>query len=158
MNQASQLTALAPASALAERVTVTSRDVRKEDNAAVENVIEHVVEPFTYRKLFKVLGHVNNVFAAIGGLDAINFDDEIALAKFIMQVTADAGDDVQAVVCMAIDRPVEYLDTLMPDDGIKLTAAVIRVNKDFFVQRILPMISTLKAEVMETSATLGETS
>lgn len=115
--------ALAPASALAETVTVVSIKTAG-DGRTVEDRIKHTITPFTYSKMCKVLGHVERIFAAI---DDFQFDDPIDLTQLIMHAMAVAGDDVQAVVCLAIDKPLDYLDTLMPDDGLKLTAAVVRV-------------------------------
>lgn len=135
--------------ALAETVTVVSIKTA-DDGRTVEDLIEHTITPFTYSKLFKVLGHLNRI--SIDDFQAFDFNDPIGLAQLVMHAMVEAGDDIQAIVCLAINRPLEYLDTLMPDDGLKLTVAVVRVNKDFFVQRILPMIATLKAEVTTMKA------
>jgi hypothetical protein len=153
-----QLHAIAPAAERAEEITVTSRQRDPKDSKRyVENKITHVIEPFTYRKLFKVLGHFNRIFASLQSLGALDFNDPISLLRVVTHASEHAGDDVQALVCLAIDRPVEYLDTLDPEDGLKLTIKVAKVQKDFFVERILPMLTDLRAEVESVQKEVGAT-
>ena len=163
MDQATELTKLAPAST-GEKITVTSYD-RKEDRE-VANIHTYYIRQFTYRKFFQVLGHAQNIYAAIKELK-IDVDkllggfenDPLSIVEPILQVSAVVGEDVARLTALSIGKPVDYLDTLDPDDGVKLTIAVFKANIDFFVQRILPMLETMKAEATETaSATGGPTS
>jgi hypothetical protein len=54
----------------------------------------------------------------------------------VMDLIADSGDDVLALLKLAIEKPTEWWGALQPDQGIELTAAVLECNKDFFSQRL----------------------
>lgn len=146
-----ELKALASVEDLSESITVSSRQTAQ-DGREITTKDRHTIRPFTYRKLFKVLDHFNNIFAAIGSIESIDLNDTMALFKLVMSVSAKAGEDVQAITALAINKDVNYLDTLQYDDGIALTVKVAQVNKDFFVNKILPMLTAYKAEVVEAQA------
>jgi hypothetical protein len=142
-----ELNSIAPAHELAETVTVTSIQ-RASDGRKVENKIEHVITPFTYPQFFRVLAHANKIFKSFESFHSdINFDDPMSLLRLVFHVSEHAGESVQELTALALGRPVEYLNTLMPDDGIKCTVATFRVNKDFFVQRVLPMMGLIQDQV-----------
>ena len=164
MDQATELKGIAPASAFVEKVTVKSRNYRADEEVVNEHT--YYLRQFGYKDFFRVLPHANSIYAAIKALN-IDLDsllkgfegDPFSIIEPILQVSAVVGEDVAALTALAIGKPVDYLNTLDPADGVQLTIAVFKVNIDFFVQTILPMLEKMKgATEAETAiATDGAT-
>lgn len=155
MDQVAELKKLAPASAFAQTLQVVSRITDGERE--VENITEFVIRQFTFHQYFMVLAHAENIFTAIQSYQ-VDFNtienDPIALMKLVIFIMSVAGPDFEALIALALKKSVSYLDTIDPEDGIKIAIAVFTVNKDFFVQRILPLLKTVKLEAA-TSALSG---
>ncbi|MCB1630603.1 MAG: hypothetical protein H7A12_07270 [Pseudomonadales bacterium] len=64
------------------------------------------------------------------------------------------GDDLVRAVAIATDQTEDWLGELLPDEFLPLVTAVVEVNADFFVRRVLP---ALNAATETTLATLGMT-
>lgn len=58
----------------------------------------------------------------------------------VLELLAEQGDQVLDVVCVAIGREREWVGKMQPDAFIEVAQAVIEVNLNFFVQRLLPRI------------------
>lgn len=50
---------------------------------------------------------------------------------------------LQWMCATCTEQPLEFVQKLQPDDGMKLCGTVIEVNHDFFVQRMWPTIRML---------------
>ena len=61
----------------------------------------------------------------------------------LIEIAAAGGEDLLALLCMAAKKPRAWFDTLPSDEGLALMAAVITVNRDFFVQRMAPFLEKL---------------
>jgi hypothetical protein len=57
-----------------------------------------------------------------------------------LQIIEENGGNLIDAVHIATGVPREKLDDAMGDEFIKLAAAVVEVNADFFVSRLLPAI------------------
>lgn len=64
------------------------------------------------------------------------------------------GEDLVRAVAIATDQTEDRLGELLPDEFLALVTAVVDVNADFFVRRVLP---ALNAATETTLATLGVT-
>jgi hypothetical protein len=125
------------------KVTSTQRD--EESGREVSNEITHEIRPFQFPDWFKVAAHTERI---IGNVDlSYDLDDPIQLFRMLLAVAAHAGDDVMAILALALKRDIAYFNTLQADDGIKLMQTVFEVNKSFFSQKILPTIQGVKANV-----------
>ena len=133
---------VASASDLTELVKVTSTQRDRNTKREIIEQHEHEIRPFTFRQFFKVTAHLERVFNSIKGRE-VNFDDTMGLFQLALHACAEAGDDVMALLAIAIGRDVAYFDTLSMDDGAKLLVSVIKVNKSFFEQKVMPMLTTL---------------
>jgi hypothetical protein len=67
-------------------------------------------------------------------IDAINGEGNL-----LKTIKLHGGDLIDAVH-IATGVPKEKLNDAMPDDFIKLAAAVVEVNADFFARRLLPAV------------------
>jgi hypothetical protein len=60
----------------------------------------------------------------------------------VFGLMAEGGVELIQLMAEGIKVPVEFVENLDQEDGVKLLAAFIEVNKDFFVQRVLPLIQS----------------
>jgi hypothetical protein len=97
------------------------------------------VSPFPFGQLPKVAACFAKIKDVIEGGDLI----EIASA---------GGEDLLALLCLAVSKPRAWFDTLPSDEGLNLMATVIQVNRDFFVQRMSPVLQRLTQAVSGTGA------
>lgn len=152
--------AILPAAERTQTVPVISRLVKTDDKGVskeFETTVQVFVRPLPFRRWPTVMGHVSNLFQYMPG-DGLDLENTLQLAMFATQVLGVAADDVFAVLELATDRNPEFFDTLDPDDGLKVVLAVIEVNKGFFVQKVLPLISEhLPAAKESIAETLGRT-
>ncbi len=76
------------------------------------------------------------------------------VAGDLAAVIAVGGEDLVRAVAIATEQSEDWLGELLPDEFLALVTAVVGVNTDFFVQRVLP---ALNAATETTLATLGVT-
>lgn len=62
-------------------------------------------------------------------------------------LVATNADDVIAAVSAASNLSVEAIGELEVDDLIKLAGAVIEVNLDFFIRRVLPQVNLVSERI-----------
>ncbi|OYV99038.1 MAG: hypothetical protein B7Z62_02045 [Deltaproteobacteria bacterium 37-65-8] len=104
------------------------------------------VSPFPFGKMPKVMALAKPIVKALGdaGIMAINENGTIGVNSswplHIVDLFADAGEDLIALVAFLTGQPRDWFDTLGQDDGIALTKKVFEVNADFFVKKVLPML------------------
>jgi hypothetical protein len=61
-------------------------------------------------------------------------------ATTIIQVMSEGGDDLLNLISLGINKPRSFLDALGFDDGVALTGTFLKVNLDFFTQRVMPQL------------------
>jgi hypothetical protein len=78
----------------------------------------------------------------------------------IADAVALHGDGMIVAMAVATGEAEDMIGDLLPDEFLRLVAAVMEVNGDFFVQRVAPQIAALqeKAEAAMKKATSGATS
>lgn len=70
------------------------------------------------------------------------FAKQLASGQFDpLELLADHGQQVVRALEVATNQPREWIESLAIDDAVRLAAAVLEVNADFFVQRVLPSIT-----------------
>jgi hypothetical protein len=111
------------------------------------------------RRWLTAIGYVSQVIGAMPQGD-FDFSNEVHIAHFASTLLGDQAtqDAVIGFAALATDQPVELFDRIDLDEGIKIVLAVIEVNKDFFVQRVLPMIYEVAPQVKGViTETFGQT-
>lgn len=74
---------------------------------------------------------------------------EIGLARpDWLYLLAEHGERLVAAIGIAVGRPAEWVAALEPDEAIRLAAAVLEVNADFFMRRMAPAMESL-AQALE---------
>lgn len=101
-------------------------------------------------------GHIKAAMAmsAAGGNPAQNFD--------VLEVLEHHSDNLITLVTTLTGESREFIGDLDLDDMIKITVAVMEVNLDFFIRKVLPLLSGEMARLgkglLKPTPTSGQTS
>lgn len=147
-----QLAEIAPASERTQTISVISRKAAKDSNnewQEVSNPVDVFVRPLSIRKTFHALTYFGAIIEKFpqGELD---LNDGNQLAMWAVSLLGQVPDEMTGMMCLATDQTPEFFDTIDPDEGIKIIVAMVEVNKDFFVQKVLPMLSEIAPNLQET--------
>jgi hypothetical protein len=97
------------------------------------------VSPFVFGQLPKVA----KIFAKI---------KDVIEGGNLIEIASAGGEDLLQLLCLAVNKPRDWFDTLPSDEGLALMATVISTNRDFFVQRMSPVLQKLTRAVSGTGA------
>ena len=75
--------------------------------------------------------------------------DSLSVSNDWMALLAKHGEAVIAAVAIASRRPAAWVAGLELDEAVRLADAVFEVNADFFIRRLLPVIT-------ETAGRIGQ--
>ncbi len=109
------------------------------------------VVPFSFGKMPEVTQLLQPILKPLSASGIINFSDKGIFSisptwpAKIIDIMADAGEPLLKLVSFLADVPRETLDTFGMDDGIDLTRAVIEINADFFIKKVLPRLGLVLA-------------
>lgn len=67
-----------------------------------------------------------------------------------LALLAEHGEAVIAAIAIATRRPVEWVAGLDLDEAVRLAEAVFGVNADFFIRRLLPIVTQAAARIGQT--------
>lgn len=87
---------------------------------------------FKFGQLPAITKHIANITSSLHA-DAVDLPTLIA----------EGGEDILAILALAVGKPRAWFDTIEPDEGLQLLAAVIQLNSDMFVKKLQPVLSTL---------------
>lgn len=104
------------------------------------------VRPLPFKRWPVVSRHIANIIAALPERD-IDFSSPGVLAAVIIDLLGAAHDDVMGILTLATDKPAEFFDEIDLDEGVQVIKSVVEVNKDFFVQKVLPLLVELMPTV-----------
>ena len=62
------------------------------------------------------------------------------------------GEDLFSLMAILSDQPLEFIEELDLDEAVILLTAILEVNLDFFIQKVLPSISQLMASLVDSPA------
>ncbi len=82
-------------------------------------------------------------------------DDWVSALPLIME---HGGEALIKFFAFAIDKPREWFNTLPGDEGLTLAHAILACNRDFFFQKIVPLLATLGLASLVPVASDGEPS
>lgn len=85
------------------------------------------------------LGQLPSVMEEIKSLTSVMTGEEIDIFKAV----ADHTPNVLKLVAMATGCSVDFIEELHSDDGLELIEAVFEVNKDFFIQKVAPVLQSI---------------
>lgn len=100
--------------------------VRKGRAAVTETIF---VAPFAFSQLGTATGLARQVLPAI----------DFAQGN-ILRLIESAHGPVMELLALCVGRDIEFFDSVLPDDGVKLVAAMIEENYSFFIQNVAPQL------------------
>lgn len=143
-----------------QTVSVTSRIValgEDKEPQEIEKTVKVFVRPLPFKRWLiatDILAGMLKHFPEA----KIDFNDMSALGMFAAQLLGAAQVEVISLAMLATDQDEAFFDSIDLDEGLKIILAVIEVNKDFFVQKVLPMVKEAAPELQaKMQATFGQT-
>lgn len=122
------------------------------------------VRPVTIRQLAGFAPHARPLVAAVNERFAgLELSEEAILGAvnldLVLSLVENYSEHVIGAVAAATGKPADWIADGNPDEFLELTVAVIAVNTDFFVRRLLPVIARNLAALRErVVARSGQTS
>lgn len=100
------------------------------------------VRPLTIGQLPKLVRTARPVINAVLSLQSLPDDTETtAFVDLIVDMLADHGESIYQAAAICIGKPVDWVADGELDEFVQLAKAVIEVNRDFFVQRLGPLLA-----------------
>lgn len=160
-NSTASLNDILPASERTRSIEVMERIVAFGDNNKpheLGNPTTVYVRPLTTMRWLRAMECLGEVIENLPIAGGINFSDPAQLAILLMKLLGTSREAVVAIACMSIDKEPEFFDRIDLDEGMKIFVAVTEVNSDFFVQKVLPLISELLPKAKQAvEDTFGQT-
>lgn len=100
------------------------------------------IKPFKYKEALSVLRILKD------HQDAIPFElfnegvDVDVQIKNIMTSACEAGAALDEIMKLHLKKDDQWIENLEIDEAIKIILAIIKVNSDFFTEKLLPMLPT----------------
>ncbi len=92
-------------------------------------------------KVIKILkDHPNAIPFDLFDMDKEKETDN--MLKIIMEAIVESGDVVTEILQLHLKKDDEWMEQLEFDNVVDLTLAIVKANKDFFTQTLLPKIPT----------------
>lgn len=141
-----------------QTVTVMERKVAETNGTKTEVGVPRqiFVRPMPMRRWVKALGFVGTVIQNLPNT-GLDLDNPMQMALWITHVLGKVPDEIFSLMELATDEPADLFDRIDLDEGIKVMVAVVEVNKDFFVQRVLPFLAEIQPRLKEKASILGQT-
>jgi hypothetical protein len=103
---------------------------------------------------------MTHLTAVIGALPntGIDFDNPMQMTMVVMHILGKIPDEIFGLLELATDQPAEFYDRIDLDEGVKVMMAVVKVNKDFFVHKVSPLLlEVIPALKEKVQSTFGQT-
>lgn len=95
------------------------------------------IKPFSFGQLPKLMKLMEKIAPTVQL--AVREGKEKEVSTYL-SILSTGGEDLLQLMADSIKAPKEFVDNLDSDEGIKLLIEFVEVNKDFFIQRVLPLI------------------
>lgn len=127
-------------------IAPTGQDVTLADGSTI------TVRPMTLGQLPRFVKVIRPAFGALVALVPVTSspgadggqgadpDVESLDPAELLGIYAEHGEALNEAVCIVTGEPRARIDALGLDDGLALLSALYRVNRDFFVHRVLPLL------------------
>ena len=99
------------------------------------------IKPFTFGQLPEALKLSQKIGQALASAynEGKLTDAKVAVTS-ALEVLADGGEDIIKLVMLATGKKRDWFDTVPGEDTIDILNAFVEVNKDFFIQKIMPKV------------------
>lgn len=117
------------------------------EGASIEYSGERLeVRPLTIGQIPPLVRKCRAVVDALMGMADLDKASEEQQFKAMFDVVGDQGEQVLEAVALAIGKPVAFVASGSLEDFERLAMKVLEVNRDFFVQRLGPLLGALKKQ------------
>jgi len=82
-----------------------------------------------------------------GSVDAAGLAAEVNL----LELYVEHGEALNQAIAIACGQPLEQIEALSLDDALKLALVVWEVNRDFFGQKVMPLLAPTLKQALATS-------
>lgn len=106
------------------------------------------IYPFTVGQLPGVMKHIGGMF---GGLMAGNLQ-----AVDPMELLNTGGENILQILMLVSGKDREFFNYVPNDQAAKLVAAIIKVNKDFFILKLKPALSEIANVIPELKGLMSK--
>jgi hypothetical protein len=158
--QANELKEMQSANERTQTITVMEKVVAVAENGEkteVSNPKKVFIRPLSMRSWATALGYMTTVLGALPDI-SLDLDNPLQTMIWIGHVIGKIPDEIFGLLSLATGEPADLFDRIDLDEGITIAQAVVEVNKDFFVLRVLPMLSDLAPALKsKMESTLGQT-
>ena len=101
------------------------------------------VKPLTIGQLPKLVRTARPVVNAVLALQSLPEDSEgDDFIDLLLTLIGDHGEAVYAAAALCISRPTAWVEEGALDEFVVLAKALVEVNRDFFVQRLAPLLAS----------------
>ncbi len=104
----------------------------------------YTLKPFTFGKFPKVL-------KLFQGLQFLDDNKKLNIEDLVMA----NGDKMVELAALALDEPLTFFDDVPMDEAIDIIKAVVEVNGDFFVKRLLPKVTGVTSALSQSLGALS---
>lgn len=94
-----------------------------------------VVKPFKFAQLPKVFKYVQPI------IELLNKSQGLSRPALIAAVIAEYGDNVNEIIKLTTGKDQAWIEELESDEGVQVLGAVLEVNFDFFIKKVMPAIT-----------------
>lgn len=99
------------------------------------------IRPLTVGQLPRLVRTARPAINAVLALQDLPDDPAVdGFVDLLVSLVADHGESVYQAVAICIDRPVEWVAGGELDEFVALSKLLVEVNRDFFVQRLGPLL------------------
>ncbi len=99
---------------------------------------EITISRMKLHQIIKGTGLLSGVFDIVFQL----FQTEKMNPKLIIELFTTDGDNMLEFISIAIGQDRKFVNELELDDAIDILVAILEVNMDFFVSKVMPMMSS----------------
>lgn len=97
----------------------------------------YIIKPFKLGQIPKVLKSINPIINLFGQL----VGQERNKLEVITGILTNGGENILELIGLATNQPMEWVNDLELDEGIELLTGILEVNSDFFIKRVLPILT-----------------
>lgn len=114
-----------------------------------------VIKPFKFGELSKVFKVIDPIIDPL--FTALNTSTN--QIQLISKIIVDSSESVMDLISISTKQPRDWIDSLEMDEGLQLFTTILEVNSDFFVHKVLPLLNSSLAKVVQVPpVTTGLTS
>ena len=90
------------------------------------------IKPLRFRQLLQALKYLSKMIEDVNPYE----DKEIQMFKLF----GNHPEEIVGLMSLATGKPIEWFDEIGTEDGIAIALEAFKVNKDFFSQKVQPLL------------------